>query len=83
MYLLHDKSEVEYVFKSFYSMIKMQYHENIKILRSDNGTEFFNNEFNRFFKRMALFIKAHVWVHLNRMACHNVRIVIYWKQLVP
>ena len=49
VYLLHDKSEVESVFKSFYSMIKTQYHENIKILRSDNGTEFFNNELNRFF----------------------------------
>ena len=36
------------MFKNLYSMIKMQYHENIKILRSDNGTKFFNNELNQF-----------------------------------
>ena len=54
MYLPREKSEVASVFKKFYSMIKKQYNENIKILRSDNGTEFFNNELNQFFLNSGL-----------------------------
>ena len=49
MYLLREKSEVASVFKNFYSMIKTQNNENIKILHSDNGIEFFNNELNQYF----------------------------------
>ena len=54
MYLPREKSEVASVFKKFYSMIKKQYNENIKILHSDNGTEFFNNELNQFFLNSGL-----------------------------
>jgi transposase InsO family protein len=42
VYLMKDKSEVETVFKQFYEMIKTQFHTQIQILRSDNGTEYFN-----------------------------------------
>lgn len=42
VYLISKKSEVEKPFKDFYNMIKTQFQTNICILRSDNGTEYFN-----------------------------------------
>lgn len=41
VYLLKGKAEVGSVFQNFYSLIKTQYNESIKILRTDNGTEYF------------------------------------------
>lgn len=38
VYLMHDKSEVENIFKDFYKMIETQVQTRICILRSDNGT---------------------------------------------
>ena len=39
---MHEKSEVEKIFQQFYSMIENQFQTKIKILRTDNGTEYFN-----------------------------------------
>ena len=40
VYFLKHKSEVFERFKSFYHMIQTQFNASIKILRSDNGTEY-------------------------------------------
>ena len=42
VYLLKEKSEVESVFQNFYTMVLTQFQEKIKIVRSDNGKEYFN-----------------------------------------
>jgi hypothetical protein len=48
LYLLKHKSEVLSVFKDFYNMVQNQYNVNVKILRSDNGTEYVNKAFDSF-----------------------------------
>jgi hypothetical protein len=48
LYLLKHKSEVLHAFKDFFNMVRNQFGVNVKILRSDNGTEYVNGEFNSF-----------------------------------
>ncbi|CAA7053596.1 unnamed protein product [Microthlaspi erraticum] len=40
VYLLHDKSQVGITLKNFLALVSRQFDKRIKILRSDNGTEF-------------------------------------------
>ncbi|XP_075102843.1 uncharacterized protein LOC142177578 [Nicotiana tabacum] len=44
--LLQSKCEVVTVLKDFLIMVKTQFDMNVKVLRSDNGREFFNSSFN-------------------------------------
>ena len=39
---MKEKSEVKRIFKEFYKMIENQLQTKISILRSNNGTEYFN-----------------------------------------
>ena len=48
VYLLKDKSEAPNAFMSFYAMIKNQFNTSIKVLHSDNDTEYFNRTLNDF-----------------------------------
>lgn len=43
VYLLKEKTEVRNVFQNFHSMIQTQFQTQIQVLRSDNGTEYFNS----------------------------------------
>lgn len=49
VYLLKHKDEVCDVLKSFHAMIKTQFQAKPKILRSDNGGEYINREFQVYF----------------------------------
>lgn len=40
IYLLIDKKEVSQNMKMFFSMVERQFNKQVKIVRSDNGTEF-------------------------------------------
>jgi transposase InsO family protein len=44
VYVLRSKNEVFECFKDFHNLIKTQYNACMKVLRSDNGTEFVNKE---------------------------------------
>jgi transposase InsO family protein len=44
LYLLKTKDEVKEIFKVFINMVKTQFERNIKVIRSDNGTEFVNHD---------------------------------------
>jgi transposase InsO family protein len=44
LYLLKTKEEVKEIFKVFINMVKTQFERNIKVIRSDNGTEFVNHD---------------------------------------
>ena len=48
VYLLTDKTEVRSVFMNFHSMIQTQFHTKIQILRTDNGTEYFNHSLSTY-----------------------------------
>ncbi|XBI69219.1 hypothetical protein VPH35_048321 [Triticum aestivum] len=48
LYLLKHKSEVLPTFKDFFNMVRNQFGMNVKILRSDNGTEYINGKFSNF-----------------------------------
>ena len=54
LYLLKSKSEVFLCFQEFVSLIENQFNTKIKIFRSDNGTEFVNNNFTHFFKNKGI-----------------------------
>ncbi|KAM1503397.1 hypothetical protein ACFXTO_028641 [Malus domestica] len=44
VYLMKSKSEVQTIFKDFHMHVKTQFQSDIKVLRSDNGTEFLSNK---------------------------------------
>ncbi|KAJ0454457.1 putative RNA-directed DNA polymerase [Helianthus annuus] len=49
-YMLVNKTEVFENLCSFYELMQTQFEKKIKIIRSDNGTEFVNNQMNVFCK---------------------------------
>jgi Integrase core domain len=48
IYLMKNKSEVFSHFQNFTNMIETQFNKNIKILRTDNGTKYINQNFSSF-----------------------------------
>ena len=48
LYLLKQKCDVLSAFKNFYALICNQYNAKVKIFRSDNGTEYVNQNFDDF-----------------------------------
>ena len=49
VYLMRDKSEVFSLFVTFYNMISNLFDTKIRILQSDQGREYVNNDFKKFF----------------------------------
>ena len=47
-FLMKDKSETAGVFQSFYSMVKTQFHTQIKVLKTDNAKDYFNSHLGSF-----------------------------------
>ncbi|KAE8672566.1 G patch domain-containing protein TGH [Hibiscus syriacus] len=54
VFLMREKSEVESLFKSFYQKVETQFDSKIKILRSDNGSEYLNKTLGYFFKEKGI-----------------------------
>lgn len=51
VYFLKSKEEVLIKFSEFKQMVETQTERKVKAIRTDNGTEYCNNEFNKFCKR--------------------------------
>ncbi|CAL2271706.1 unnamed protein product [Prunus armeniaca] len=51
LYLLKNKNEVFSRFQSFHKQMKTQFNDQIQILRSDNGGEFVNHDFQTYFQQ--------------------------------
>ncbi|WVZ50418.1 hypothetical protein U9M48_001671, partial [Paspalum notatum var. saurae] len=51
LYLMKHKSEVLNCFKDFYACVKNQFNAHVQIIRTDNGTEYLNNEFRTFLSK--------------------------------
>ena len=54
LFLLRHKSDVLAILKSFFVLVKSQFDKQIKRVRSDNGTEFFNNECKTLFTSLGI-----------------------------
>lgn len=54
VYLMKNKSEVTQKFKYFKVMVENQTNKKIKILRTDNGTEYVNNELKNYLKECGI-----------------------------
>jgi hypothetical protein len=54
LYLLKHKDEVLSVFQLFHTMVQTQFSAKVKILRTDNGGEFVNHQFQAYFKSQRL-----------------------------
>lgn len=67
VYLLKRKDEVFDMFVSFYNMVLTQFNKKIKIIRSDNGTEFINNKINDFVNTMGIIHQTSVAYTLSKM----------------
>lgn len=50
-YIIKKKSDVFKTFTEFKALVETQTERKIKILRSDNGTEYFNDDFSQFCKK--------------------------------
>lgn len=47
VYLLFDKSRVVSLLKQFVKLVETQFHKTIKVLKTDNGTEFCNKDLKK------------------------------------
>ena len=54
VYFLRQKSEVFSKFKEFKALVENQTNKKIKVLRIDNGGEFFSREFEKFYKQCGI-----------------------------
>jgi Integrase core domain/GAG-pre-integrase domain len=50
LFLMHSKSEVPDCFQNFHKMVETQFGKRMKILRSDNGTEYTNESMQDFLR---------------------------------
>jgi hypothetical protein len=48
IYLMKQKNEVLKYFRDFSSLVENQYDARVKLLRTDNGTEYMNNGFHNY-----------------------------------
>ncbi|XP_074293232.1 uncharacterized protein LOC141620199 [Silene latifolia] len=56
VYLINDKSEVPSCMKNFCAMVRTQFSKEIKIIRSDNGTEFVNSSLRDFYSNYGILL---------------------------
>jgi hypothetical protein len=54
IYFLRKKSEVFDKFKEFKALVENQIEKKIKVLRTDNGGEFYKNEIEEFSKKCGI-----------------------------
>jgi hypothetical protein len=54
IYFLKNKSEVFDMFKEFKALVENQIEKIIKVLRTDNGGDFYGNEFEEFYKKCGI-----------------------------
>lgn len=68
MYLLKEKSKIEFVFKKFYMTIETQLQVNIQILQSDNGRKYFTKKsWGNILRKRGLCNKVLIMIHHNKM----------------
>lgn len=51
---MHLKSDVSTILKNFHVMVSTQFRKKLKVLKSDNGSEFFNHPSDALFKNFGI-----------------------------
>jgi len=54
VYRMKHKDEVLKCFQDFCALVKTQFHTQVKVLRTDNGTEYVNKEFSNFLSTIGI-----------------------------
>lgn len=70
IYLLKDKTEVKEMFKTFHKMVQTQFQENIKIIKTNDGREYYNTILGDLFLENDLLHQSSCYdtSQLNRVA---------------
>lgn len=74
LYLLKHKSDVLSVFKDLFALIQNQFGTSIKVLRSDNGTEYINLSLGSFLPQMELNTRLLALTLQSKTVLQNVKI---------
>ena len=84
LFLLKFKSDVLITLKSFFSLVQTQFSKQVKRVRSDDGTEFFNRECNELFHLWELSMRVVVHILQNNMELWRETIDTYlrWLELL-
>jgi len=80
IYFLKKKDEVFKWFCSFKALVENQTRKKIKILRTDNGTEYESNEFNDFCRDVGIKMETivpYVEESVTRFGLHNDMIFVF------
>ena len=58
VYLLKGKSETIPILQKFYKMVQTQFGVQVRVIRSNNGTEYFNESLSTFFTQNGIIHKS-------------------------
>jgi transposase InsO family protein len=76
---MKHKGEVLGCFKAFYAYVKNQFGASIQTIRSDNGTEYVNKEFQSFLQEKGFYTRHHALIPHHKMEWLKGRIGIFWR----
>jgi hypothetical protein len=79
IYLMKQKSEVLNCFRDFYAYIQNRFSTSIQIIRTDNGTEYVNNEFGNFLSGKGILHQTSCPDTSPQNGVAEERIAIYWR----
>lgn len=51
---MKDKSEVGRIFECFHTMVQTQFQSKIRVLKSDNGREYYNSALSSYFQQQGI-----------------------------
>jgi hypothetical protein len=74
VFFLNDKSEVFNIFKSFVKRVENEFEMRVKIVKSDNGSEFKNTRFDELCDEMASNLNFWTNIPHNQIAMLRERI---------
>lgn len=81
LYLLKHKDKVLGVFKSFHVMVQTQFFAKIQVLRSDNGGEYVNHRFRKYFQQHGIIHETSYPKSLNKTKLLNRKTDMFLKLL--
>ena len=83
VYLLKEKSEAAGVFKQFHKIILNQFKTNIKILRTDNGREYYSNILGEYLQKEGIIHHSSCIDTPQQNGVSERKIVTFLKLPVP
>jgi transposase InsO family protein len=81
-YVMKHKDEVLNCFQKFHELVNNKFNTQVKMIITDNGTEYVNKDFNAFVSRNGILSRPLVLIHLHKMGWLRERIVTFWRLLI-